>query len=95
MPGRNEPTERLGRSRRLVLWVVLSLVGSTANAVHAQPAGLPSAAAANVLVLWESVMHSPFSQAGRQGYEQALTAAARRPVTLYEETLDLERFPAP
>jgi signal transduction histidine kinase len=69
---------------------------------QAVPAAPPSpdslrapATAANVLMLWDVALQSPYVTTSRQAFELALSAAVRRPVTIFDETLDLDRFPEP
>jgi signal transduction histidine kinase len=49
-------------------------------------------AAANVLILYDAVIQLPANAAGRQAFEQAVLDEVTRPVTIFDESLDLERF---
>jgi len=94
--------QRLASASSL-LWMLLAAV--LPRPLPAQPPTLRSSPqvtaqprsdeGANVLVLWTSNMHVPYITVGRRVLEEAVLADSRRPVTIFDETLDLERFPAP
>jgi signal transduction histidine kinase len=49
----------------------------------------------NVLMVWNTTMQNVYITTGRRAFEEALLARVSRPVTIFDETLDLERFPTP
>jgi signal transduction histidine kinase len=90
-------------SATLPAWLLLAAVlarplpgqSSTQTSEPIDIARQPFNDAANVLILWDVSMQLPYNTSGRLALEKAMYGATRRPITIFDETLDLERFPMP
>lgn len=59
------------------------------------PVGMTTDRSAHVLLLWDVMPQLPAVQLARTAFEASLREHARVPVSVFDETLDVERFPAP